>query len=126
MFQHLTTRVSEVGLAQLDTAIMEDFRPTEEPSDNILRYLERFTSEISLRSNRGRLTILHTLRDNVPVDTGAPLEGVDVLVSERDQSAYGTDRFALDVARSPRFSDTAVQELKEIYRVLAEARGPSY
>jgi hypothetical protein len=122
VFAHLQRRVREQGLSDIDGDIMIDFRMSGDPEKDTVAYLEALISPVGVRSVDAPARTLDILRANVRTEHGGEIEGVDMIIEERDRPAYPVERIPLD-AQNRRFRKEGVLvELKSLLAAVQKHR----
>lgn len=107
VLNHLRKRVREVGLADLDDLIASDFRMSPIPSSDVLRYLDILISALNERSQLGYRRALEALRDSVDSESGQPIEGIEVAITEDDVRLFRRER--IDLASTQDYTEVVAE-----------------
>ncbi len=91
ILDHTRRRVWDLGLAELDSRVMLDFRATDSPSADFMRYLAVLSYAVAERSQTGNEKALNALPEGVELEGGGQVEGIEVMFTEGDAVAFGAD-----------------------------------
>ena len=119
VLRHLRMRMQEAGFGDVDDLVMGDFRSMGRPALDVHRYLERVIHAMSERSQFGYRRALRALRENVRVEGGGEVEGIDLVFSEHDATLYGMR--TSDLSDVDNF-DPLIEQLKALLSSVAQAR----
>ena len=95
VFNHLRLQVRVVGLTELDDIIASDFRTSQSPSRDTLRYLDTLISSLKERSQLGYKQALENLRNSVDTESGHPIEDIEIVMTGDDVRLFGIERMSL-------------------------------
>jgi hypothetical protein len=98
LLQHTRRRLRELGMADLERDVTTEFRLSQVPASDYLRYLARVTAAVRERSRLGYRRAMDTLRENLETEGGGQVDGIDVVFAEGDASVYGIERLDLGTA----------------------------
>ncbi|MGO4362275.1 hypothetical protein [Terrabacter sp. RAF57] len=117
LLQTLRLRTRGSGRADLDGLLM-DSRVAEArgPREAVIGYLTGLRDEMSLGGEEVIRESMRRLR-GIPTESGLPIEGIVVDVTEQDRAAFGIDE--IDLVGSPEL-DRAVREIDDLIRELRE------
>ena len=118
LFEHMRTRVREVGLSEIDQRIARDFRGTERRSKDFLLYLDQFLQAISESSASTYRRSLDRFRQYLETEDGSEIEGIEVAMIESDSLLYSVD--SLDLGEQTD-NEPIVRELKRLRSDMEEA-----
>lgn len=120
ILQFTQRRMQEYGLASLNDRIVSDLRVhLDNPSTRLLRYLDALESELRLRTASTVRTITERFRATVDTESGQPIDGLSVLLSEEDRDLFGTE--VVDLKGDSNL-DALVSEIAELRAELSETR----
>lgn len=115
---HLRMRMQEAGLHDVDDLVMRDLQATQYATPDVHRYLERTIRVMTERSQFGYRRALTALRENVAVESGGEIEGIDLVFSEHDAALYGVQTSDLSVVDN---FDPLIEQLKALLSSVAVA-----
>lgn len=98
VLQFIQQQMREYGLASLNDRIVSDLRiDPGDPSLQVLRYLDALESELRLGTDATVRSITERFRTTVETESGRPVEGLSLLVTESDRDLFGQDVVDLGV-----------------------------
>lgn len=113
-----TRRVlNQAGFATIDERIMSDIHGSEGAFWDLTYYLKHLTDEVTLGSDIHLSNMLRRVRQHVRTESGEPIEGFRVVISEEDRERYNADQ--IDFAPNPELGELA-QELRSLIEELYE------
>lgn len=95
VLEHTRRRLWELGMADVDRDVTTEFRTSQAPSSDFLRYLSRVTAAVRERSLSGYRRALDTLRENITTDRGGQIDGIDVVFTQGDARVIGREKLDL-------------------------------
>ena len=95
VLEHTRRRLWELGMADVDRDVTTEFRPSQAPSSDFLRYLSRVTAAVRERSISGYQRAMGTLHENLKTESGGQVDGIDVVFTEGDARVFGLTKFDL-------------------------------
>jgi len=109
--------LKQAGFGGIDERIMSDMRGPEGPFWDLVYYLKRLTEELALGSDVQQGNVLRRIRRHVETESGQPVEGVRVVMSDEDRKRY--DLEYIEFVPNPQFGEIA-QELRALINELRE------
>lgn len=120
ILQFIQRRMQEYGLANLNERIVSDLRVRPgSPSIQLLRYLDALESELRVRTASTARAITEWFRQTVGTESGKPVEGVILALSDQDRELFGMD--VVDLSGGPDL-DALIGEVAELRSELREGR----
>lgn len=92
---HTRRRVREAGFGDLDERVTLDFRSTQSPPVDFLRYLDSLISAVGERSYSTYQRTMDIFQQSMSTESGRPVEGIEVQIEDTDRAVYGADRVDL-------------------------------
>lgn len=117
LLQTLRLRTRASGRTDLDGLLMDSrVAEAQGAQEAVIGYLTGLRDEMSLG---GQAVIRESMRRlrRIPTESGSPIEGIVVDVTEQDRAAFGLDE--VDLVGNPQL-DQAVREIDDLIRELRE------
>jgi hypothetical protein len=118
VLEHMRRQMRSIGFGELDSriviAIQRDAGP---PKAQLLRYLELLESEARLGTDSTARAITERLNHIARTDSGSPIEGISVALSQQEQVLFRTSR--IDVGMAPDLAGV-ISQLRDLYSELAD------
>jgi hypothetical protein len=111
ILQFTRSALRKAGLGAIDERIMSDIHGSEGPFWDLTYYLKHLTEEIALGSDIHLSNVLRRVRRHAGTESGEPIEGVKVIISDQDRERYN----AREIYFAP---DPELGELAEELRTL--------
>ncbi len=103
VLQYLQAQMRLYNLTALNDRIVADIRlDPGRPSDQLDRYLDALLSELRLQDEAAVRRIVETTNEFVRTETGGPVEGLSLVLSDSDRETFGRD--TVDLGEGPDFT----------------------
>lgn len=100
VLQHLQTQVRAHGLGDANDRIVSDIRVDPgRPSEQLVRYIDALVTELRLLDDQAVQRILDQANEYVRTESGRPIDGVTIILSESDRDTFGVDTVELGVSQ---------------------------
>jgi hypothetical protein len=100
LLRFIQARMREYGFAEINERIIAEIRiDPGSSSSELLRYLRILTSELRVRTDEPAQRIIESFREIVQTDSGRPVDGLTVLLSDQDSQLFGTATVNLSPTR---------------------------
>src|SRR4051812_21304532 len=113
-------RMRAYGFGVLDERILSDISiDPGGPFTQLTRYIETLESEVRLGSDDAIRTTINRFRQFLGTESGVPVAGIQVVMSNSDAVAFGVDRIDLGVGAD---LESVIDDLSALALELRESR----
>lgn len=119
IFFEFTRELRAGGLAIEDEVARMHTQPSANRGETFCRYLELIIDTVRAQSQSGYSAALQSLQEGIELEDGGRVEGIELIVSERDKWRFSVEQVSLaDVVDN----DAVLNALSEVLRMVNDAR----
>lgn len=120
VLQYLQTQVQAHGLGETNDRILTDIRiEPGRPSDQLVRYIDALVTELRLRDGAAVQRIVERANEFVRTESGRPIDGVRIVLSDADRDTFGRDTVDLGDGQD---HSALIRRLEQLRGDLLESR----